>query len=59
MARFIAQSTLADWTGRAFDILLFVLLLPFVVILSRMPGIDQLVPDAVQPTRPQTRREPS
>lgn len=45
MSRFFARSALIDALGRLSDLLLFVILLPFVVILSRRPGIDRLLPE--------------
>ena len=45
MSRYLARSALADASGRLFNLLLFVLLLPAVLILSRREGIDNPVPD--------------
>jgi len=45
MSRFFARSALADALGRFWNLILFLLLLPFVVILSRRPDIDRLIPD--------------
>lgn len=48
MSRFFARSALIDALGRLSERLLFVILLPFVVILSRRPGIDRLLPEDAQ-----------
>lgn len=45
MSRILARSVTADLVARFFNLMLFVLLLPVVVILSRRPGIDRIVPD--------------
>lgn len=44
MSRFIASSVTADILSRAWNMLLFILLLPIVLILTRMPEVDKQEP---------------
>jgi len=45
MSRFIASSVTADILSRLWTGFLFILLLPLVLVLSRRPGVDKLVPE--------------
>jgi hypothetical protein len=45
MSRFLASSVIADVLSRLWTAILFILLLPVVLVLSRRPGIDKLAPE--------------
>ena len=56
MSRFFASSVTADILSRAWNLFLFLLLLPIVLILTRLPQIDkhradgQIWPRSARPT---------
>lgn len=52
MSRFLASSVTADLLGRCFNLLLFLVLLPLVLILARQPGIDVHPAYRSKPIRP-------
>ena len=51
MSRFLAESVTADLFGRSFDLLLFLLLFPFVLLVARLTPGDLFPCDRQVPLR--------